>query len=57
LPARIRKILGLAAADPTGAPSLVWRAAEPLGIPAQEAAPAAEAGLVEFGALLRAPAP
>ena len=50
LPADTRQLLQLAAADPVGEPLLVWRAAERLGIPAQAATPAAEAGLLEFGA-------
>jgi DNA-binding CsgD family transcriptional regulator len=53
LAAGTRKLLQLAAADPSGDPSLVWRAAGRLGIPLQAAAPAAEAGLVEFGAQVR----
>jgi DNA-binding CsgD family transcriptional regulator len=53
LPAQTRRLLQLAAADPTGDPSLVWRAGERLGIPVQAAAPAAEAGLLEFGARIR----
>ena len=40
----------LAAAESAGDPALVWRAAERLGIPPEAAAPAAEAGLLEFGA-------
>jgi len=44
----------LAAADPSGDRSLVWRAAGRLGIPARAAAaPAVAAGLVEFGAQVR----
>jgi ATP/maltotriose-dependent transcriptional regulator MalT len=43
----------LAAADPSGDQSLVWRAAERLGIPAHAAAPAVETGLVEFGGRVR----
>jgi hypothetical protein len=53
LPARSRRLVRLAAADPAGEPSLVWRAAERLGIPTDAATPAAEAGLVEFGARVR----
>jgi DNA-binding CsgD family transcriptional regulator len=53
LPAETRRLLQLAAADPAGDPVLVWRAAERLGIPAQAATPAAEAGLLEFGARVR----
>ena len=47
LPAKTRRLLALAAADPSGDPLLVWRAAGLLGIPVG-AWPAA-AGLVEFG--------
>ncbi len=45
-----RQLLILAAADPTGDAALVWRAASRLGISAEAAVPATEAGLVEFGA-------
>ncbi len=45
LPAQTRRLLQLAAADPSGDRSLVWRAAGRLGIPVQAAAPAVEAGL------------
>jgi DNA-binding CsgD family transcriptional regulator len=50
LPGATRRLLQLAAADPTGDPSLVWQAANRLGLPVQAAVPAAEALLVEFGA-------
>jgi DNA-binding CsgD family transcriptional regulator len=53
LPAETRRLLQLAAADPVGEPPLVWRAAERLGIQAEAATPAAEAGLLEFGARVR----
>jgi len=53
VPAQTRRLLLLAAADPSGDRSLVWRAAGRLGIPVQAAAPAVEAGLVEFGAWVR----
>jgi DNA-binding CsgD family transcriptional regulator len=53
LPERARRLLLVAAADPTGDPALVWRAAGRLGIGAQAAGPAAEAGLAEFGARVR----
>ncbi len=54
LPAETRRLLLLAAADPSGDPSLVWRAAGRLGLPVREAAaPAAEAGLADLGARAR----
>jgi DNA-binding CsgD family transcriptional regulator len=53
LPAPTRRLVQLAAADPVGEPLLVWRAAEQLGIGAAAATPAAEAGLLEFGARVR----
>ncbi|MEA2242960.1 MAG: hypothetical protein QOD24_2516, partial [Solirubrobacteraceae bacterium] len=53
LPAETRLLLRLAAADSVGEPLLVWRAAERLGIRAEAATPAAEAGLLEFGARVR----
>jgi AAA ATPase domain len=49
LPAQTRRLLLVAAADPTGDPGLVWRAAGRLGIGAGAATAAAEAGLAEFG--------
>jgi DNA-binding CsgD family transcriptional regulator len=48
LPAQTRCLLLLAAADPSGDPALLWRAAWRLGIQLQAAAPATEAGLAEF---------
>jgi DNA-binding CsgD family transcriptional regulator len=53
LPPQAQRLLLLAAADPTGDPVLVWRAAGRLGIGTQAAGPAAEAGLAEFGARVR----
>jgi hypothetical protein len=53
LPAQSRRLLLLAAAEPYGDVSLVWGAAERLGIPVQAAVPAVDAGLVEFGARVR----
>ncbi len=53
LPARTRLLLLLAAAEPIGDPVLLWRAAGQLGIGAEAAGPAAEAGLAEFGARVR----
>jgi DNA-binding CsgD family transcriptional regulator/tetratricopeptide (TPR) repeat protein len=48
LPDQTRRLVQLAAADPSGDRPLVWRAAERLGIPVQAGAPAVEAGLAEF---------
>jgi DNA-binding CsgD family transcriptional regulator len=53
LPAQARRLLLVAAADPTGEPALVWRAAGLLGIGAEAATSAAEAGLLDFGAAVR----
>jgi DNA-binding CsgD family transcriptional regulator len=53
LPAQTRLLMLIAAADPTGDPVLVWRAAGRLGVGAGAAVPAAEAGLLEFGAWAR----
>jgi DNA-binding NarL/FixJ family response regulator len=53
LPEATRRLVQLAAADPSGDQSLVWRAAERLSLPVQAAAPAVEAGLVEFGGRVR----
>ena len=48
-----RRLMLLAAADPSGDPSLVWRAAARLAIGAEAATAAVEAELVEFGARVR----
>jgi hypothetical protein len=53
LPASTRRLLELAAADPSGDPVLLRRAAGRLGIPTQAAAPAVQAGFVELGARVR----
>jgi DNA-binding CsgD family transcriptional regulator len=53
LPAETQRLLLVAAAEPVGEPALVWRAAEPLGIGRDAAAPAVEAGLVDVGARVR----
>src|SRR5215472_672473 len=53
LPAETRRLLQLAAADPSGDQPLVWRAAGRLSIPVQAAAPAVEAGLVELRGRVR----
>ena len=52
LPALTRLLL-VAAADPTGDPALMWRAAGRLGVGTQAAGPAAEVGLAEFGGRVR----
>ncbi len=53
LPDRTRQLLLLAAADPTGDAVLLWRAAGHLGIGADAAAPAVDAGLVELDTRVR----
>ena len=53
LPEPSRRLLLLAAAEPYGDLALIWRAAGRLGIPVAAAAPAEDAGLVEFGARVR----
>ncbi len=53
MPAETRRLLRLAAADPSGDRALVWRAARRLGIPTQAGTTAAEAGLAEFGGQVR----
>jgi DNA-binding CsgD family transcriptional regulator len=49
LPSETRRLVLIAAAEPLGDPLLVRRAAELVGIPAEAATLAAEAGLLEFG--------
>jgi DNA-binding CsgD family transcriptional regulator/tetratricopeptide (TPR) repeat protein len=53
LPPPTRLLLLVAAAEPVGDPVLVWRAAAKLGIGPDAAAPAAAAGLIDFGAQVR----
>jgi DNA-binding CsgD family transcriptional regulator len=53
LPPSTRLLLLVAAAEPLGDPVLVWRAAAELGIGPDADAPAAAAGLVDFGAQVR----
>jgi DNA-binding CsgD family transcriptional regulator len=53
LPPLTRLLLLVAAAEPTGDPVLVWRAAAELGVGPDAFAPAAAVGLVEFGAHVR----
>src|ERR1700722_7003133 len=49
LPAETRQLLLVAAAEPTGDPTLLWRAAERLGIAAASEEPAQADGLLEVG--------
>ena len=53
LPSATRRLLLVAAAEPAGDPLLVWHAADRLGVQATAAAPAAAAGLIEFGRHVR----
>ena len=53
LPEDSRSLLLVAAADPTGDPALVWRAARSLGITDAALGPAESAGLIEIGARVR----
>jgi DNA-binding NarL/FixJ family response regulator len=53
LPGQTRRLLRIAAADPTGDAALVWRAAAWAGVSTEAATPATEAGLAEFGAKVR----
>ncbi|MFE0438766.1 ATP-binding protein [Streptomyces nigra] len=53
LPDRTRTLLLVAAADPSGDPALVWRAASWLGIAPNAATPAADADLADFGTRVR----
>ncbi|WP_433287057.1 AAA family ATPase [Pseudonocardia sp. CA-142604] len=53
LPADTRRLLLAAAVEPVGDMTVLWDAAERLGISPGAAAPATEAGLIEFGARVR----
>jgi DNA-binding CsgD family transcriptional regulator len=53
LPDKSRRLLVLAAADPTGDAAMIWRAAARLGITREAAVPAAEADLAVFGDRVR----
>ncbi|GAA1446239.1 helix-turn-helix transcriptional regulator [Leifsonia poae] len=53
LPEPTRQLMLIAAADPSGDVTLLWRAAARLGIPADAATPAQEAGLLDLGAQVR----
>ena len=49
LPAATQRLLLVAAAEPTGEPALLWRAARTLDIPAEAAGPAQADGLLDLG--------
>jgi DNA-binding CsgD family transcriptional regulator len=53
LPPQTQRFLLTAAADPTGSMTLLWRAGELQGIPADAVAPAQASGLVQLGARMR----
>ena len=53
LPSRTRLFLLVAAADPTGDPALVWRAAERLAIGPDAASPATDLGLLQIDSHVR----
>jgi hypothetical protein len=53
LPAPTRQLMLIAAAEPSGDVTLLWRAATRLGIPADAVVPAQETGLLELGAQVR----
>jgi len=53
LPADTRSLMLVAAAEPTGDPTMVWGAAERLGIPASAEVAAQTEGLMEIGAWVR----
>ena len=53
LPEPTRRLLLLAAAEPLGDATLIWRAAQALGIERSSLAPAEDAQLVEIGARVR----
>jgi DNA-binding CsgD family transcriptional regulator len=48
-----RRLVLAAAAEPLGDPTLLWHAAERLGVGIDAAAPAEDAGLIRFGARVR----
>jgi DNA-binding CsgD family transcriptional regulator len=53
VPARVRLLLTVASADPTGDPALLWRAARQLGVDVTTGASAEATGLVELGTRVR----
>ena len=57
LPEETRRLLQLAAAEPTADATLVWRAAEATGIGPDAAGPAVDDDLLEFGSDRSVPAP
>ena len=57
LPPHTNRLLLAAAAEPVGDPTLLWGAAERMGIDPEAAAPAMSAGLLEVGARVRFPHP
>ncbi|MCU1459850.1 MAG: ATP-dependent transcriptional regulator, MalT-like, LuxR family, partial [Actinomycetia bacterium] len=57
MPADSRRLLLIAAAEPTGDPLLVWRASEQLGVDASAAAVVEAEGLLDFGARVVFPHP
>ena len=57
LPEATRRLMLLAAADPVGDATLVWRAAQALGIESEAAAPAAKEQLLEIAERVRFPHP
>jgi DNA-binding CsgD family transcriptional regulator len=50
LPAESQRLLLVAAAEPTGDPTLLWRAADQLGVAPEAAGPAEAAGMITLGA-------
>jgi DNA-binding CsgD family transcriptional regulator len=50
LPADSQRLLLVAAAEPTGDPTLLWRAADQLGVTPEAAGPAEAAGMITLGA-------
>ena len=53
LPEQTQRLLLIAAAEPVGDATLLWRAAEQIGIGPEAEAPAEQEGLIEFGASVR----
>ena len=53
LPSDSQRLLLIAAAEPVGDVTLLWRAAERLGIPSDAITPAESAGLIELGSRVR----